>query len=106
VAGNSDIGLRAKVEGEREFKSAMSEIGAAVKALNSEMRLVASQFDKTDVSQSALASKGEVLTKQVDAQRQKVELLSKALEDSKVKYGENSTQTNKLQIDLNKAEDS
>ena len=104
MAGNSDIGLRAKVEGEREFKSAMSEIGAAVKALNSEMRLVASQFDKNDASQSALASKGEVLTKQVDVQRQKVELLSKALEDSKVKYGENSTQTNKLQIDLNNAQ--
>ena len=97
---DSDIGLKAKVEGEKEFRSAMSDIRESFKVLGSEMKLVASQFDKNDASQSALAAKGEVLTKQVDLQREKVALLSKALEDSKTKYGENSAQTNKLQIDL------
>ena len=48
VADN--FGLKIGIEGEKEFKKALSEINQSFKVLGSEMKLVSSQFDANDKS--------------------------------------------------------
>ena len=43
-----NFGLKIGVEGEKEFKKALSEINGTMKVLGSEMKLVESSFDKQD----------------------------------------------------------
>ena len=45
-----NFGLKIGLEGEKEFKKALSEINQSFKVLGSEMKLVDSQFDKNDQS--------------------------------------------------------
>ena len=45
-----NFGLKIGIEGEKEFKKALSEINQSFKVLGSEMKLVSSQFDKNDKS--------------------------------------------------------
>lgn len=70
-----DFGLRIGVEGEREFKKALSEINQTFKVLGSEMKVVESQFNKNDSSVEALTVRNQVLNKEIDAQKNKIETL-------------------------------
>ena len=45
-----NFGLKIGLEGEKEFKKALSDINQSFKVLGSEMKLVSSQFDKNDTS--------------------------------------------------------
>jgi phage-related minor tail protein len=56
-----NFGLKIGVEGEWEFKKALSDINQSFKVLGSEMNLVSSQFDKQDKSIQALTSRNNVL---------------------------------------------
>ena len=67
-----NFGLKIGLEGEKEFKKALSEINQSFKVLGSEMKLVTSQFDKNDTSVEALTAKNVVLNKQIEAQKSKV----------------------------------
>ena len=49
-----NFGLKIGIEGEREFKKALSDINQSFKVLGSEMNLVSSQFDKQDKSIQAI----------------------------------------------------
>ena len=72
--------------------------------LGSEMKLVESQFDKNDTSVSALTARNEVLNKEIEAQRQKVETLRAALQNAAESFGENDRRTQNWQVQLNNAE--
>lgn len=67
------IGLKIGLEGEREFKKALADINNSFKVLGSEMSLVASQFDKNDKSAEALTARNQVLNKEIEQQKQKIE---------------------------------
>ncbi len=43
-----NFGLKIGLEGEKEFKKALTDINRSFKVLGSEMKLVASEFDKND----------------------------------------------------------
>ena len=64
-----NFGLKIGVEGEKEFKKALSEINQTFKVLGSEMKLVVSQFDKQDNSVEALTARNRVLNKEIDTQK-------------------------------------
>lgn len=51
---DGNFGLKIGLEGEKEFKKALSDINSSFKVLGSEMKLVSSQFDKNDSSVKAL----------------------------------------------------
>src|SRR5665648_856109 len=70
------IGPRLEVQGEREFKSALQSINNEFKLLGSEMKLIASQYDKNDKSTEALTAKSQALGNQIDAQKSKISLLT------------------------------
>ena len=99
-----DFGLKIGLEGEKEFKKALSEINQTFKVLGSEMKLVSSQFDKNDQSVEALTARNTVLNKEIEAQKQKIETLKKALENAFTSFGENDRRTQAWQIQLNNAE--
>ena len=100
---DSSFGLKIGLEGEREFKRAITDINREMRVLGSEMKLVASQFDKNDKSTQALASRNQVLTKEIETQKSKIETLKAALENSAASFGENDSRTKNWQIQLNNA---
>ena len=101
---DSDFGLKIGIEGEREFKAGLKEINQQFKVLGSEMKLVESQFNKQDRSVSALTARNEVLTRQISEQKDKIELLRNALENSAESFGENDQRTKQWTVQLNNAQ--
>lgn len=101
---DSSFGLKLGLEGERESKKALTDINREIKVLGSEMTLVAYQFDKSDTSIAAYASRSEVLNKQIDAQKQKIDTLRQVLPNAASSFGESDARTKNWQIQLNNAE--
>src|SRR5574344_2161197 len=99
-----NFGLKIVVEGEKEFKKALSDINQSFKVLGSEMKLVESEFGKNENSVQSLTSKNEVLTKQIGAQKDKIETLRKALENASDSFGENDKRTKAWATQLNNAQ--
>lgn len=99
----ADAGLKLGIEGEREFKKALSEINDTMKTLGTEMKVVASEFDANDKSVKALGSRYNVMSAEVDAQRKKVDTLSDALAAASAEFGENDKRTQNWQRQLNLA---
>lgn len=100
---DSSFGLKIGLEGEREFKRAITDINREMRVLGSEMKLVASSFDKNDKSAEALTARNQVLGKEIEAQKAKIETLRAALENSASSFGENDSRTKNWQIQLNNA---
>lgn len=88
-----DIGPRIGIDGEKEFRQELQNINQQLRTLGSEMRSVTSEFSGNERSQEALAAQTDVLNRQIDAQRQKLALLQRGLDESAQKFGENDTRT-------------
>ncbi|MGJ9482077.1 phage tail protein [Actinotignum sp. GS-2025e] len=101
---DSSFGLKIGLEGEREFKRAITEINREMRVLGSEMKLAASAFAKNETSAASLTAKNQVLAKEIDAQRQKVDTLRAALDNAASSFGENDSRTKNWQIQLNNAQ--
>ena len=101
---SENFGLKIGLEGEKEFKKSLAEINNSFKVLGSEMKLVDSQFDKNDKSTEALTARSEVLNKEIDQQKQKIETLRSALANAAESFGENDRRTQSWQIQLNNAQ--
>ena len=99
-----NFGLKIGLEGEKEFKKALADINQSFKVLGSEMKVVQSQFDKNDDSVEALTARNQVLGKEIDTQKKKIETLRKALENASTSFGENDRRTQQWQIQLNNAQ--
>lgn len=101
---SDSLGIKLGIEGDREFKKALSDINQSFKVLGSEMALATSQFDKNDKSVEALTARNEALNKEIDAQKDKVNTLKAALDNAASSFGENDRRTQNWQIQLNKAQ--
>lgn len=86
---DSSFGLKIGLEGEREFKRAITEINREMRVLGSEMKLAASAFAKNETSVGSLTAKNQVLAKEIEAQKSKVETLKSALDNAASSFGEN-----------------
>ena len=98
------IYTRFKLDGEKEYKQAIASINSDLRVLNSEMKLVSAQFEENADSTEALTQKGEVLEKQLAAQKNKVDALKAALNNAEQSTTASKTQTDKWQISLNNAQ--
>ena len=103
MAGKS-FGGSVKLTGESEYQKALRGISDNLKVLNSEMKVVTSQYDKNDNSAEKLKATSEVLNKKIDEQENKIKILKSALADSEKETGKNSDTTKKWQMQLNTAE--
>lgn len=99
----TNIGAKIQLEGEAQFRKAVTDINTNLRTLGTEMTLVKSQFDKGDKSIESYTKKNEVLNKQIEEQKNKIDSLEKGLKASAENYGENASQTQKWQQDLNRA---
>lgn len=98
-----NFGLKIGVEGEKEFKNALRDINRSFKVLGSEMNLVTSQFDKQDKSIQAMTARNNVLNKEIDAQKNKINTLEAALKNASDSFGETDRRTQNWAIQLNNA---
>ena len=98
--------LKAKIalEGEQQYKSALSELNKGNQVLASEMRKLTAEYKGNTESTEYLTKKGEVLEKQLLQQKDKVQTLREALANAAEKYGESSEKTQEWQVKLNNAE--
>lgn len=105
-------GIKIGVDGEREYRQAIANINQATKELDSEMKLLTSEFDKNASSQAKAAASAEVMRRQIDNQEKKVAVLSDKykkqtdelnrlgaeLDRAKKEYGENSAEAQRAQL--------
>ena len=99
-----NFGLKLGIEGERAFKQSLAEINQTFKVLGSEMKLVSSQFDKNDKSVESLTARNQVLNKEIETQKEKIETLKSALANAAESFGENDKRTQAWQVQLNNAQ--
>lgn len=104
MARKPTIGAGIALDGEKEFRRAVSEINKDIEILASEMGKVTAEFEGNANSLAALTAKQDVLGRQMLNQSEKVDKLRAALKNSANEYGEADKRTKNWQIQLNKAE--
>lgn len=98
-----NIGPKIGVDGEAEYRRQISQIIQQSKTLESQMKLVASQFTAATTAEERNAKTASVLSKQIEVQRDRVKLLAEQTGKAAAKYGPLNEYTLKYQESLNKA---
>lgn len=112
----SDISAQIGVDGERQFRDSVKAIDNEIKALNAEMKQAVAEFDSMDNAETNAAKKSQILTDQIDKQKDKLAVLQNQyarqtseldrlaaeLEKAKKEFGENSEEAGKAQNAYNK----
>jgi hypothetical protein len=98
------IGAGLKLDGEKEFKKAITEINNGLKVTASELALVTAKYSDNANSVSALTAKQTVFENKISSQLEKIANLRALLSESAAKYGLASEKTMKWQTSLNYAE--
>lgn len=104
MANQRKVGLTIELDGEKEYKQAISELNKGNQVLASELKLVSEQFKGNEDSIEALNAKGDVLRRQLQQQEDKVKTLRAALQNAATQYGEADKRTQEWQVQLNTAE--
>ena len=104
MAGKYDIGPRIGIEGEREYRDAISNIIAGQKTMASELQLVSARFAGQENTIEALTAKHDVLQRSLYGEREKVEKLREAVAHAAEAYGEGDKRTQSYQQQLNRAQ--
>lgn len=99
-----NIGPKIGIDGEAEYRKQINDIITSTKTLSAEMKALKSAFDAEGKSIENNEKQRENLNKQIALQEQRVEAVSKMLEESRAKFGENSSQTEKWRQALANAE--
>lgn len=112
----ADISAQIGIDGEKQFSSSLKAINAEMKALDAEMKAAVSGFSDMDKAEENSAKRSQILTEQIDKQKEKLGLLQSqyerqtselsrlgdALENAKKEFGENSEEAGKAQNAYNK----
>ena len=98
------LGARVKIDGEKEYKEAISAMNQGNKVLASEMKKLQAEFAGNTDSMEFMTKKGDLLQRQLADQKEKVETLKQALANSAKQSGESSKATMEWQKSLNNAE--
>lgn len=98
------MGANIKLVGEKEYRAALSQIGSALKQLQSELDLSSEKFKDNAKSEQALREQSDILNRQILTQQEKISKLQEVLQKSGEAYGESDTRTMKWATSLNKAE--
>lgn len=96
------FGGAVKLTGESEYRRALQAITQSLREVDSELKVVTSQFGKTDDSEEALTAQTEILSKKLDVQKQKVGALADKLKDLEQKAQSNKEKHQALQEALDK----
>lgn len=91
------------IDGAAEFKKSLDAAYNGLKVLGSEMKLNTAIFGDNAKSMEGLTKKGDILSREIAQQKEIVNALSKAVEDSAQAYGESDKKTDAFRIKLNNA---
>lgn len=80
---NREIKTKLTLDGERQFKQAMSEAADALKTLDAEQKLAKAQFEATGDAETYATERTRILKEQIAQQEQAVEAAKAALEQMK-----------------------
>lgn len=100
----SEAKIKLTLDGEKEFKSALSSINTQTKALNAEMKAVTSSFDKNTSAQEKNEKTTDLLARTQQSYQKQIDLLKERIEKATEAYGENSDYVNKLKTQLYNAQ--
>ena len=96
------FGGTVKLQGESEYKRALSQITQNLKEVNSELKVVTSSYDKNDKSASSITQQTEILTKKLNEQSDKLKILKSRYDEVNSTYGKNSKAQQDLTAELTK----
>lgn len=99
--GSNTFGGTVKLEGESEYRKALTQITQNLKEVSSEMKVVSSAYDKNDTSTSALSDKSRALGNILSQQSDKVKVLKDRYNEMEKQYGSTSENQQKLTQKLN-----
>lgn len=99
----ADAGFRLEVEGEKEFKAALSAINAQIKVNKSELKLLTEEYKLNDAGIGNLQEKQKALVDSMALQGDKVKLLQERYQAAAEQYGETDTRVLRLKESLNLA---
>lgn len=99
----NSFGGSIKLTGESDYRKALKDITSDMRLMSSEMKVMATSTDRSASASEADRAKKQALGKAIGEQRDKLEGLNKALQDSVAKNGEGSEATKRLQVAVNNA---
>ena len=99
-----DIKTRIQLEGEKEYRSALSTINQNLKTLRSEMQVLTTAYDDNGNAVKDYASQNDNLAKQIEQQKDKIAAISDMVRKAADAYGEADKQTQSYQQQLNRAQ--
>lgn len=97
-------GAKVVLDGENEYKQALTSLNNGNRVLASEMKKLQAEYKGNSDSVEFLTKKGDLLNRQLLDQKEKVEVMRKALDAAVKKYGEGSDKAMEWQKELNNAE--
>lgn len=83
-----DISVKLAVEGEQNFKTAISAANAQLKAMDAELQAAVSSMTGMESAEQKLAAKSSILNQQIEKNKEKLSILSQQYEKSKAKLDE------------------
>lgn len=99
----ASIKTNIKLDGEKEYRAAVSEINTALGTLDSKLKLLKNTYAENKDSVEGLTKINEALNEKILTQKEKVSALEDALKNAAQEYGESDARTQKWQQQLNKA---
>ncbi len=102
MAKNNEAKIKFSAE-TGEFNEAIKKSNEEMSKLRAEMKLNETQMKATGETAEGLETKQKLLAEQLSNAQDKTEALSKKLEKAKELYGENSTEANKLEVQVTNA---
>lgn len=92
------------IDGEKQFKSALSEAQRSLRVMQADLKAETSAFDANTSAQQKAETRARSLKTQIEQQKKVLEALKGAVSDSAKKWGENSAQTDGYRIKLANAQ--
>lgn len=103
MAVKREIRTTLALDGESEYKKALSEAQRGLRVLGSELKLASAEFETNGDKQAFLTAKSQTLRSEIAQQEEIVKSLEGAVKDAGEKYGETAKATDDYQIKLNSA---
>lgn len=84
------FGGAVKLTGESSYRAALTRISQNLREVGSQMKVVSSQYAKSDTSQAALTERAQVLNNKLSVQKEKLSVLNAEYRAMNAQYAENN----------------
>lgn len=92
----TSFGGAVKLTGEQSYRQALTRISQDLREVGSQMKVVSSQYEKSDTSQAALTARTEALNGKLAVQKEKLSVLNAQYRAMSAQYTANNTKHKEL----------